>query len=123
MAAGLATLELLAAPGAWDRAAQWAEHAATALQRAAAEAGVPLTVQRVGTMLTPFFTANPVKDYAAARATDRAAFTTFFHAMLDAGIYLPPSPFEAAFTSMVHGPTELEDFEAAARTVFRQCRR
>jgi glutamate-1-semialdehyde 2,1-aminomutase len=73
-------------------------------------------------MLTPFFTANPVEDYTAARATDRAGFTTFFHAMLDAGIYLPPSPFEAAFTSMVHGPAELEQFEAAARAAFRRCR-
>ena len=73
---------------------------------------MPMTVQRVGTMFTPFFTGQPVRDFAAAKRTDREAYKRFFHAMLEAGIYLPPSPFEAAFASTVHGEAELELLEA-----------
>jgi len=114
MAAGLATLDVLASPGTWDRAERWAARAERALARAAAAAGVAVTVQRVGTMLTPFFTADgPVRDYAAAKRCDRAAYGAFFHAMLEGGIYLAPSAFEAAFTSAVHGDAELAAFEAA----------
>lgn len=111
MAAGLATLDILSRPGVWQRADEWADRAASALCRAAARAGVPLTVQRVGTMFTPFFTAEPVRDFAGAKQSDREAYQGFFHAMLEAGVYLPPSPFEAAFTSSVHGEAELEVFE------------
>jgi glutamate-1-semialdehyde 2,1-aminomutase len=100
MAAGIATLDILATKGLWERAERWAVRAADAIAKAAQSAGVPITVQRVGTMLTPF-------------ATDRAAFKRFFHAMLDAGVYLPPSAFEAAFTSASHGDAELEVLEEA----------
>jgi glutamate-1-semialdehyde 2,1-aminomutase len=113
MAAGLATLEVLSRPGMWERAEEWARRAAEAIASAASVAGVAVTVQRVGTMLTPFFSADPVRDYAAARRTDRAAYATFFHAMLDAGVYPAPSAFEAAFTSTVHGAAELATLEAA----------
>ena len=118
MAAGLATLEVLARPGTWERAERWAACAAEVLARGAARAGVPLVVQRVGTMLTPFLTDAPVTDYAGARRTDRAAYAAFFHAMLDAGVYLAPSAFEAAFTSAAHGEAELAAFEAAVGTVW-----
>ncbi|HEX3274079.1 MAG TPA: glutamate-1-semialdehyde 2,1-aminomutase [Gemmatimonadales bacterium] len=113
MAAGLATLDVLSGPGVWERAEQWAAGAAGAMSSAAAAAGVPLRVQRVGTMLTPFFTTEPVVDYATAKRCDRAAYTAFFHAMLDAGVYLAPSAFEAAFTSTVHGEAELAVLEHA----------
>jgi len=113
MAAGLATLDVLARPGTWDRAERWAQRAERAVTRAAETAGVAVTVQRVGTMLTPFFTDAPVLDYAAARRCDRAAYGAFFHAMLEGGVYLAPSAFEAAFTSAVHGDAELAAFEAA----------
>lgn len=113
MAAGLATLEVLSRPGVWDKAAGWADRADSAMTRAAERAGVPLRVQRVGTMFTPFFTAEAVRDFAGAKRTDRDAYSRFFHAMLEAGVYLPPSPFEAAFTSTVHGEAELMAFEAA----------
>jgi glutamate-1-semialdehyde 2,1-aminomutase len=112
MVAGLATLEVLSRPGVWQQADDWAERAASAMSRAAARAGVPVTVQRVGTMFTPFFAAAPVRDFAAAKRTDREAYKRFFHAMLEAGIYLPASPFEAAFTSSVHGQAELEVLQA-----------
>jgi glutamate-1-semialdehyde 2,1-aminomutase len=113
MAAGLATLDVLARPGTWERAERWAARAEDAIVRAAEAAGVAVTVQRAGTMLTPFFTDSPVRDYAAARRCDRAAYGAFFHAMLEGGVYLPPSAFEAAFTSAVHGDAELAALEAA----------
>ena len=118
MAAGVATLDVLARPGMWERAERWAACAANVLTRAAARAGVPLTVQRVGTMLTPFFTGAPVTNYADAKRADRAAYGAFFHAMLDAGVYLPPSAFESAFTSTAHGEAELDAFEAAVTTAW-----
>jgi glutamate-1-semialdehyde 2,1-aminomutase len=118
MAAGLATLDVLTRPGVWQRAADWAAQAASAITAAAARAGVPLTVQRVGTMFTPFFTEAPVRTFAEAKRSDAQAYGRFFHAMLESGIYLPPSAFEAAFTSAVHGEPELEVLESALRTAW-----
>jgi glutamate-1-semialdehyde 2,1-aminomutase len=108
MAAGLATLDVLGRRGVWQRAADWAERASAAITTAAEQAGVPLRVQRVGTMFTPFFTGGPVRTFAEAKRTAREGYTRFFHLMLENGIYLPPSPFEAAFSSTVHGESELE---------------
>ena len=118
MAAGLATLDVLSRPGVWQQASDWAGRAATEIGQAANRAGVPLTVQRVGTMFTPFFTADPVRDFAAAKRADREAYSRFFHAMLEAGIYLPPSAFEAAFAASVHGEAELEIFENGLRAAW-----
>jgi glutamate-1-semialdehyde 2,1-aminomutase len=120
MAAGLATLDVLGRPGMWEQADAFAGAVAEAIGRRAAESGVPVTVQRVGTMLTPFFTAAPVRDFAAARRTDRAAYNAFFHAMLDGGVYLPPSAFEALFTSAIHGEAELAAVEAALNSTWRR---
>jgi len=113
MASGLATLEELQQPGVWQQAAEWAARAAAAMAFAAERSGVPLVVQRVGTMFTPFFAATPVRTFAEVKGTDRAAYSRFFHAMLEAGVYLPPSPFEAGFSSVVHGDAELEVLESA----------
>jgi glutamate-1-semialdehyde 2,1-aminomutase len=118
MAAGLATLEALVQPGVWDQAAEWASRASSLIADAAARAGVPVLVQRVGTMFTPFFSPTPVRTFAEARQTDRDAYGRFFHAMLNAGIYLPPSAFEAAFTSAVHGRDELDFLESALETAW-----
>jgi glutamate-1-semialdehyde 2,1-aminomutase len=120
MAAGIATLEVLSRPGIWQRAEEWAGRAASAMSRAAAGVGVSLTVQRVGTMFTPFFTADPVRDFAEAKGTDREAYKRFFHAMLEAGVYLPPSPFEASFASSVHGEAELQILETALGAAWPQ---
>lgn len=113
MAAGLATLEVLSESGQWQRASDWAEQAESMIHSAAGRAGIPVTVQRVGTMFTPFFTDRPVRTFEEAKLTDREAYSRFFHAMLDAGIYLPPSAYEAAFTSVVHGDRELELLDSA----------
>ena len=113
MAAGLATLDVLSRPGVWESAASWAARAAAVLTQAAAHAGVPLTVQLMGTMFTPFFSAEPVRNFADAKRADRDAYNQFFHALLEGGVYMPPSAFEAAFSSTVHGDAELEVLEAA----------
>ncbi len=120
MAAGLATLDVLSRPGTWERADAWAGRVAEAITRRAAAASVAVTVQRVGTMFTPFFTPHPVHDYAQVRHTDRAAYNAFFHAMLEGGVYLPPSAFEAAFTSAVHGEAELATVEAALAAAWQR---
>lgn len=62
-------------------------------------------------MFTPFMTDTPVRNFAEAKRTDRSAFNGFFRSMLEAGVYLPPSAFEAAFSASVHGDAELEVFE------------
>ena len=100
VAAGLATLKALRAPGVYGRLEALGARLEAGLRRAAA--GVPLTVNRVGSMLTAFFTAGPVTDYASARGADTARYARFFHAMLARGVYLAPSQFEAAFVSLAH---------------------
>lgn len=115
MAAGIATLRALAEPGVYERLESVAAALADGLAAAAREAGVPLTVNRVGSMLTPFFTAGPVDGYAAATRADTARFAAFFRAMLAAGVYLPPSQFEAWFVSTAHDAAEVEATVAAAR--------
>jgi glutamate-1-semialdehyde 2,1-aminomutase len=122
MAAGLATLDAVAREDAWVRAERWAAAAESLLNGAAREAGVPIAVQRVGTMLTPFFSEHPVTDYATARRSDRDAFARFFHAMLAGGVYFPPSAFEAAFTSGAHGMAELEHLAEALPVAMRAAR-
>jgi glutamate-1-semialdehyde 2,1-aminomutase len=120
MAAGLATLDVLSRPGTWERAAEWAGRAAAMIRTAAEKAGVPVTVQLAGTMFTPFFTDEPVYDFTAAKRTNRDTYNGFFHALLDAGVYLPPSAFEAAFASAVHGDAELDVLDAALGAAWQQ---
>ncbi|HET9514056.1 MAG TPA: glutamate-1-semialdehyde 2,1-aminomutase [Gemmatimonadales bacterium] len=122
MTAGLATLDALERTGVWQSAESFAEQAVSVLSEAAAASGVPVAVQRVGTMFTVFFTSGPVRNYQDVRATDRARYARFFHAMLEAGVYLPPSAFEAAFTSSAHGDVELQVFSEAVRAGFRSLR-
>jgi glutamate-1-semialdehyde 2,1-aminomutase len=85
------------------------------LDRAAADAGLPHQVARVGSMLTLFFNAEPVTDYDAARRSDTARFARFFWGMMDRGVYLPCSQFEAAFVSAAHTEEQVAQTVAAAR--------
>ncbi|MBI1736087.1 MAG: glutamate-1-semialdehyde 2,1-aminomutase [Candidatus Rokubacteria bacterium] len=112
VAAGLATLKALRAPGVYARLDALGARMEDGLTRAAEKAGVPLTVNRVGAMLTAFFCAGPVTDYESARRADRERYARYFHAMLARGVSLAPSQFEAAFVSLAH--TE-SDLDAAAR--------
>ncbi|HEY8740097.1 MAG TPA: aspartate aminotransferase family protein, partial [Candidatus Dormibacteraeota bacterium] len=88
---------------------------AAGISAAAARAGVPLTVNRVSSMLTPFFSATPVHDYDSAKHADTAMFARWFRRLLDAGVYLPPSQFEAAFVSTAHDDEALTFLESALR--------
>ena len=85
----------------------------------AKKAGVPLTLNRVGAMWTWFFTPGPVRNWDEAATSDTAAFGRFHHAMLDQGIWLPPSQFEAAFLSTAHGEAEIEKTITAAKAAFQ----
>jgi glutamate-1-semialdehyde 2,1-aminomutase len=88
------------------------------LAAGAESAEVPLTVNRVGSMLTAFFTDSPVTDYASAKRSDTARYGRFFHAMLDGGVFLAASQFEAAFVSLAHGSADLDEASAIARKAF-----
>jgi glutamate-1-semialdehyde 2,1-aminomutase len=119
MAAGIATLAALE-PARYVELEDAADGLAIALRDAAADAGREVAVSRVGSLLTVFFRASAPLDGAEALTSDRAAYARFFGAMLDAGILLPPSQFEAWFISMAHGRAELEATVEAARAAFRQ---
>ncbi len=118
MAAGIATLAALERPGVWDAVAAATRDLAGRLERAAARAGVPVVVNRAGTMLTVFFTDRPVTDWGTARAADTERFGRFFRGLLERGVYWVPSQFEAAFLSRAHGEAELSTTEAAAAAAF-----
>jgi glutamate-1-semialdehyde 2,1-aminomutase len=119
MAAGYSTLRLMT-PDAYAKLEQQSAALAAGLAEAAKAAGVPVQVNRVGSMLTVFFSEKPVFDAASARAASTKRFGRFFHAMLEAGVYLPPSQFEAAFLSTAHGPDEIERTLRAARGAFAE---
>jgi len=88
------------------------------LKRAASAASVDLTVNRVGSMITPFFCPGPVTDYASAKTSDTARYARFFHAMLARGVSLPPAQFEAAFVSLAHSEADIDrTIEAAAEAL------
>jgi glutamate-1-semialdehyde 2,1-aminomutase len=115
MAAGLATLQELRDHPPYARLEQLSRTLAEGLDQAATAAGVPHQVARVGSMWTLFFTAEPVSDYDTARTSDTARFARFFWAMMDRGVYLPCSQFEAAFTSAAHTEQHIAQTLAAAR--------
>jgi glutamate-1-semialdehyde 2,1-aminomutase len=117
MAAGIATLAELT-PDRYVALEEVVSELAAGLVDAAAAAQCPVAVARVGPLLTVFFRPTVPIDAAEALASDRAAYARFFGAMLDQGVFLPPSQFEAWFPSMAHGPTEIDATIAAARIAF-----
>ena len=121
IAAARATLDVLDAdPGLWTRLEAHAHRLAHGLASAAVEAGVPLAVQRVGSMWTPFFTDRPVRSWDDAERLDPARYAAFFRAMLSRGVLLAPSQFECNFVSAAHGDEEIERTLAAARAALRE---
>jgi glutamate-1-semialdehyde 2,1-aminomutase len=115
--AGLTTLRMIAEDTSlYARLEILGAQIAEALRLAAARAGVPVVVNQVGSMLTLFFTPQAVTDYSSAKTSDTAKFAAFFRAMLDAGVYLPPSQFEAAFLSAAITDAEAELLVKAAET-------
>ena len=119
MAAGLAMLELVSAPGFHAALEQRTAMLCAGLEQAASAAGVAFTTNHVPGMFGLFFSVGPVRSYAQATACDIAAFRRFFHAMLARGVYFAPSAFEAGFISAAHGENEIEITLQAARESFR----
>ncbi len=119
MTAGLKTLELLAAPGFHESLGATTERLTSGMEAAAEAAGVPLTTNRAGGMFGIFFTdKGPVTDFVGATGCNQEQFKAFFHAMLERGVYLAPSAFEAGFVSAAHGDAEIDATLAAAREAF-----
>ena len=118
MAAGTKTLALLQTPGLYNELESKAARLSDGLQGAFANAEVPLRVNRVGSMMTLFFNPGEVTGWQSVSASDREGFGRFFHRMLDEGVYLPPSPFEAMFVSAAHTDADINaTVEAAGRAL------
>lgn len=119
-AAGLATLEILAAddPSPYEQLEATSDRLALGLAEAAARHGVPCTVQRQGSMLGLFLADGPVICLADVDSSDRQGFACLFHALLDQGVHLPPSPYETFFVSLAHGDAEIEATLAAFQRAF-----
>jgi glutamate-1-semialdehyde 2,1-aminomutase len=121
MAAGLSTLEILTEPGCYEMLERRSAMLAEGLIDGAAKAGVPVALNRVGSMLTPFFRKHAdetVDDFSAATAGDTKAYATFFHAMLDEGVHLAPSQYEAMFVGTAHTEAIIERTIDAAEKAF-----
>lgn len=120
MAAGIATLQELQKPGIWEALERQAARLGEGYTAAAQAAGVPVVVQRAGTMFTTFFADQPVRDWASAKRANTARYAEFFRAMLAEGVYLAPSQFEAGFLSTVHDAAIIsQTIEAAQRALNR----
>ena len=118
MAAGLATLQAIDEPGFYEQLSEKTAELAEGLSTAAAEAGIPLSVEYQGGMFGFVFTdKGPVRSFDQVAAADVERFKRFFHGMLDAGVYFAPSAFEAGFVSAAHGETEIAATLDAARQV------
>jgi glutamate-1-semialdehyde 2,1-aminomutase len=117
VAAGLATLRVLQREGTYEQLEEKGAWLAAELVRAADRGGVDLSLNRAGSLLTPFFCRGPVHDLEDAKKSDLNRFRQFFQGMLAEGIYLPPSQFEAWFISLAHTMAELEKTAEAARKV------
>ncbi|HZJ64515.1 MAG TPA: glutamate-1-semialdehyde 2,1-aminomutase [Kofleriaceae bacterium] len=115
MAAGIRAMEILARPGTYERLERLGNRLGNGLMAAAREAKVPACVNRVGSMLTLFFCAGPVVDYATAKTADTARFGGFFRQMRDRGVFLPPSQYEAMFVSLAHTEDDIDQIVGAAR--------
>jgi glutamate-1-semialdehyde 2,1-aminomutase len=114
MAAGIAMLNQLGAEGLYHRIAEQGDRFASGLRKALADANLPGQVNNSGSLSTLFFADNPVRDYAGAKRSNTQRYARFFREMLDRGIFLAPSQFEAAFVSAVHTPQDIDYAISAA---------
>jgi glutamate-1-semialdehyde 2,1-aminomutase len=119
MAAGLATLELISAPGFYEPVVARLARLIAGLREAAQAAGVPFSAQHLGTMAGIYMMPNVPQSYAEVMTQDVERFKRFYHRMLEAGVYFPPSPVEAFFFSSVHGDAEVDFTLEQARIAFR----
>ena len=122
MAAGAVTLDLLQRAGTYKRLELLAARLHAGLLGATDESDVKVTINRVGSMITLFFTPGPVFDYTSAKTSDTALFARFFHGLLARGIYFPPAQYEAAFVSLAHTESDIDATVRAAGEIFRELR-
>ena len=115
MAAGLMTLEIISRPGYYERVEATTRRLADGLNAAGQEAGVPFCARSCGTMAGLYFRATPPDNLAESQAQDIERFKLFYHAMLDGGVYLPPSPVEAFFVSSAHSAADIDRTLEVAR--------
>jgi len=120
MAAGIAALEELAETDAYTKLEQRGAQLEAGMKQAAKSAGVPVQFNRCGSMFCAYFTAEPVHNLADAMKSDRDRFKKYFHGMLEEGIYLAPSQFEAGFLSTAHQPGDIENTIRTAERVIRR---
>jgi glutamate-1-semialdehyde 2,1-aminomutase len=118
MAAGIATLEVIGDPSVWEQLERTGARLVSGLEAAARAADVPLQCARAGTMFGFFFADAPVTDWLSAKRADTRRFGRFHRAMLERGVYLAPSQFEAAFLSIAHGDVEIDRTIEAVAQVF-----
>jgi glutamate-1-semialdehyde 2,1-aminomutase len=121
MAAGLATLDQVTAPGFYEALGETTRMLTEGLQSAADFFGIPFTTTRVGGMFGLFFSDAQIVNFAQSGAVDVDRFKRFFHAMLDGGVYLAPSAYEAGFVSSAHTEEHIAATISAAREAFRMC--
>jgi glutamate-1-semialdehyde 2,1-aminomutase len=115
MRAGLATLPHLRAPNFYSDLNVKSRHLADGLRAAFKEANLPVQINSAGSLLTIFFNENPIYNYDDAKKSDTKKFAKFFNEMLDRGIFLPPSQYEALFVSAAHTESDIEKTIQAAR--------
>jgi glutamate-1-semialdehyde 2,1-aminomutase len=115
-AAGIATLKVLRDESPYRRLEQLSSRLAAGLDEAATAAGVPHSIARVGSMLTLFFNPSPVTDWPSASRSDTARFARYFWRLIERGVYMPCSQFEALFASTAHSNADIEATIAAARS-------
>jgi glutamate-1-semialdehyde 2,1-aminomutase len=120
MTAGLKTLELISVPGFYETLSAKVEKLVEGILQQARQAGIPMTANRVGGMFGLFFTeAEQVSDFAGATTCDQERFRRFFHAMLEHGVYLAPSAYEAGFVSVAHTEADIQASITAAAEAFK----
>lgn len=120
MAAGLAMLKVVRRPGFYEELEEKSDWFAAEMTGILARVGVPTVLNRVGSMMTCFFTPDPVRDYESALWADTDRYGRYFRAMLDGGVWLAPSQFEAAFISAAHGRDHLEKALAVTESSFKK---
>jgi glutamate-1-semialdehyde 2,1-aminomutase len=118
VSAGLATLRACDAPGFYAHLERQSARLQAGLESAARKVGVAISVGRQGSMLCPYLATEPVTSLAAAMRTDRARWARFFHSLLEAGVHVPPSPFEAWFVSAAHDDAAIDHAIKGAERAF-----
>jgi glutamate-1-semialdehyde 2,1-aminomutase len=117
--AGIETLKRLKAPGVYRKLEEGSATLSDGIGKAARKAGLPLTQTRVGSMMCSFFHKGPVTDWKTAKQSETQTYAKFFHAMLEGGVYLAPSQFEAAFLSTAHTANDIDRTIEAAHAAFK----